>query len=108
MTTFNITVNETQEVFSCPDDKSVLEGMVRLGRRGIPLGCRGGACGVCKVEVLSGRYAQKPMSRCHVDADDEREGRVLACRITPSTDLEIRVLGHMKRAVLDQPSSKQV
>ncbi|HEV2715621.1 MAG: 2Fe-2S iron-sulfur cluster binding domain-containing protein [Pseudomonadota bacterium] len=104
---FNITVSETREVFSCPDDKSVLEGMVRLGRRGIPLGCRGGACGVCKVEVLSGRYVQKPMSRCHVDADDEREGRVLACRISPSTDLEIRVVGNMKRAVLSQAAPKQ-
>jgi ferredoxin len=107
VTTFNITVIETSEVFSCPDDKSVLEGMVRLGRRGIPLGCRGGACGVCKVEVLSGRYVQKPMSRCHVDADDEREGRVLACRISPSSDLEIRVVGNMKRAVLNQVCSKQ-
>jgi ferredoxin len=106
MTTFQITVQETNEMFACESDKSVLEGMVRLGRRGIPLGCRGGACGVCRVDVVSGSFTPKPMSRCHVSADDERAGRVLACRIFPRSDLELRVTGAMQRAVLKQESRK--
>lgn len=106
MTTFQITVQQTDEMFACESDKSVLEGMVRLGRRGIPVGCRGGGCGVCRVDVVSGSFIPKPMSRSHVSADDERAGRVLACRIFPSSDLELRVTGAMQRAVLKQESRK--
>lgn len=106
MTTYQITLQQSDEVFACESDQSVLEAMVRLGRRGIPLGCRGGGCGVCRVDVVSGSFSPKPMSRSHVNADDERAGRVLACRIFPSSDLALRVTGAMQRAVLKQDSRK--
>lgn len=106
MTVFQVMVLETDECFTCDSGQSVLEGMARLGRRGIPIGCRGGGCGVCKVEVVSGCFEHKAMSRSHVSEEDEREGRVLACRILPSSDLELRVIGGMKRSVLNQESRK--
>ena len=80
--------------------------MVRLGRRGIPVGCRGGACGVCKVEVMSGCIERKAMSRSHISEEDEKAGRVLACRILPGSDLEMRVIGGMKRSVSKQEYKK--
>lgn len=106
MATFDVKIAETGEHFACGGQQSVLEGMVCLGRRGIPSGCRGGGCGVCKVEVVSGAYARKAMSRDHVSEEDEREGRVLACRIFPGSDLELRVLGKMKRSVCGQEAGK--
>ena len=99
---FKITIFETGEIYSCSSDQSVLAGMVRLGRRGIPVGCRGGACGVCKVEVLAGCFKHKVMSRSHISEEDEKEGRVLACRILPGSDLVVRVMGGMKRTVINQ------
>lgn len=99
---FQVCIAETGECFPCAPTQSVLEGMFQLGRRGIPKGCCGGACGVCKVEVLAGRYDMKAMSRSHVSAADELAGRVLACRIFPRSDLELRVLGVMRAAVLGQ------
>jgi ferredoxin len=49
--------------------------------------------------VLSGRYHACKMSRACVSADDEARGTVLACRITPLTDLSVRVVGKMARCI---------
>lgn len=93
---FSIEIVDSDETFLCSSMQNVLEGMVRLGRRGIPSGCRGGGCGVCKIEVLQGHYHSKKMSRSHIDENDIEHGRVLACRIYPESDLVIRVIGKMK------------
>ncbi len=103
---FKVCIAETGECFSGDPARSVLESMCQLGRRGIPKGCCGGACGVCKVEVLAGSYDVKPMSRCHVSAADQAAGCVLACRIFPRSDLELRVLGVMRSALLGQASTQ--
>lgn len=93
---YQIKVSDSDDQFSCSDAESVLEGMHRTGHKGIPCGCRGGACGVCKVEILTGEYASKRMSSCHVNAEDLAARRVLACRIVPQSDIELRVIGKMK------------
>ncbi len=92
-------IEDTQESFACDEAQSVLLGMEALGRKGIPVGCRNGGCGVCKVEVTSGQYVTRVMSRAHVSAEEEASGRALACRIRPTTDLRLRVLGSMRATV---------
>lgn len=104
---FDIQILDSMECFPCSGDQSVLHGMTRLGRKGIPLGCRGGACGVCKVEVISGQFEVKAMSRSHVSEADEKEGRVLACRIQPRTNLQLKVIGKIKRAIQRPSTSSQ-
>ncbi len=94
-----VTLLDTGESFACTPDESVLHGLARMGKRGIPVGCRGGGCGICKVEVVSGAYSKKVMSRDHVSADDEAHQRVLACRICAEGDLQVKVLGKMQKAV---------
>lgn len=98
MPSFQVRLLDSAERFACESGESVLDGMARLGRRGIASGCRGGACGVCKVEVVAGSYTSKPMSRSQVSARDEAAGTVLACRIAPTSDLALRVVGAMGRA----------
>ena len=49
--------------FEVPGDDHLLRGMERLGRRGIPVGCRGGGCGVCKVQVLTVTHAPQVAAR---------------------------------------------
>lgn len=88
----------SSEVFPCDESGNVLAAMVRLGRRGIPSGCRGGGCGVCKVEVLEGDYDTLAMSADHVSESDRLARRVLACRLIPKGDLTLRVIGKMARA----------
>ncbi|TQK01099.1 2Fe-2S iron-sulfur cluster protein [Herbaspirillum sp. SJZ107] len=73
--------------------------MVATGRRSIPVGCRGGGCGICKISVISGHYIAAKMSRACISEEEERNGTVLACRITPVTDLSIRVIGKLARCL---------
>lgn len=95
----NVTIEETGETYRCASQESLLVGMERLGKKGIPVGCRGGGCGVCKIEVVSGAYTKRPMSREYVSVEDEAAGRVLACRVRPESDVVLRVLGSMKKNV---------
>lgn len=92
-TYFTVTLNPGGTTFRCAEDQSVLVGMERLGHCGIPVGCRGGGCGVCKVEILDGEVTRRRMSRAHVSEADEAAGCVLACRIYPRSDLVLRVPG---------------
>ena len=98
-TAYTIVIADDGQTYRCSEQRTVLEGMEQLGRRGIPVGCRNGGCGVCKVEVLSGTYTARVMSREHVSEEDEACGRVLACRVRPTSDLRIAVIGKMKKSV---------
>ena len=99
MASFSITIADTGETYRCGEQRSVLEGMEVLGKRGIPVGCRGGGCGVCKIQVLSGAYDKRVMSREHISEDEEAQGCVLACRVKPRSDLALSVIGLMKKNV---------
>ncbi len=57
----------------------------------LPVGCRRGGCGVCRVRVTQGAYRSERMSRAHVSAHDEAAGVVLACCIYPQSDLSLRL-----------------
>ncbi len=94
-----VTIEETGEQYRCGEQESLLVAMARSGRRGIPLGCRGGGCGVCKVQVTGGAFEKRVMSRQHVSDDDLACDRVLACRVFPRGDVSLKVLGAMHKAV---------
>lgn len=92
---FQVSLEAPALAFPCRDGESVLAAVHRLGQKGIPVGCRSGGCGVCKVAVLSGSYSAVAMSRDHVSEGEEAAGQVLACRIYPRSDLHLQVLGKM-------------
>ena len=94
-----VTIADTGEHYACTGDESLLSAMARLGRRGIPVGCRGGGCGVCKIEVLAGEFHTRAMSRDHVSDDDVAHQRLLACRVYPSSDLSLKVIGKLQKKV---------
>lgn len=93
---FHVRFEQGNRLLPCFAGMSLLRGMECLGEGAIPIGCRGGGCGVCKVQVLAGEYETGKMSRCHVSEQDEAQGIVLACRIVPRGDLRVRVLGKMR------------
>ncbi len=99
MAYFTVVIEETGESFRCAPTESLLAGMERLGKKGIPVGCRGGGCGVCKVEITEGSYVKRVMSRDYVSVEDEAADRVLACRVKPSSDMRLKVLGKMSKNV---------
>lgn len=88
-----ISVEGLAEPLLCADGQTLLGCMETRPRRSLTVGCKGGGCGVCKVEIVSGQYHTRRMSRAHVSAEDEAEGVALACRVLPMSDLSIRVIG---------------
>ena len=95
---YTIRIAEIDEQFMCRPQEMRLAGMVRLGKRGIPIGCRSGGCGVCKIQVQQGDYVTGKMSRAQVSEQEEQAGFVLACRCQPTSDLVITVVGQMRKA----------
>jgi len=87
---FQIRIDDGDAIFSCPAHERVLVAMERQGLSQLPVGCRGGGCGVCRVRVTSGRYRTGRMSRAHVSTQDETAGIALACQLIPETDLSLR------------------
>lgn len=94
-----VTIEDNDSSYRCSDSQTLLEGMENLGKKGIPVGCRGGGCGVCKVQVLSGTYTKRVMSREHVSVEEEAQGYVLACRVKPTSAVTLQVVGKMKKNV---------
>lgn len=108
MAYFKVTIEDTGETYKCDELISLLVGMENLGKKGIPVGCRGGGCGVCKVEIVSGTYTKRVMSRDHVSAEEEERNIVLACRVRPTSEITLRVLGKMKKNVCRQVEAASV
>jgi 3-phenylpropionate/trans-cinnamate dioxygenase ferredoxin reductase subunit len=94
----SVHVVQTGETFPCASDESLLQGMLRLGRKGIPVGCVNGGCGVCKVRILEGQYRPLgPISRAHVSTEEEALGFTLACRVAPVTAVRLEVTGKFEK-----------
>lgn len=97
---YRVKLVQTSEVYECLPRENMLQGMARLGRRGIPIGCLNGGCGICKVAVVAGKWEKTGlMSRAHVSVEEEARGIVLACRATPCSDVDVEVLGKMQKSV---------
>lgn len=94
-----VRIDNTGETYACAETRTLLEGMETLARRGIPVGCRGGGCGVCKVRIEAGTVRTEKMSRCHISVEDEAAGVVLACRAYPLSDVRLRALNTMARCI---------
>lgn len=96
---FSILIQDSGESFSCDGSQNLLRAMEVLGRRGVPVGCRGGGCGVCKVHVTGGAYHTRKMSRACLSEAEEAAGVVLACKLFPASDLSLHVVGKMSKAL---------
>jgi ferredoxin len=97
---YSIRLLQTGQTYVCSNAETLLQGMARIGGKGIPVGCLNGGCGVCKVAIRSGSVRKAgAMSRAHISEEEEAQGVVLACRVTPTSAVELDVVGKMKKAV---------
>ena len=103
---FAVHVAQTDETYPCAGNESLLTGMVRLGRKGIPVGCVNGGCGVCKVRIVEGQIkALGPISRAHVTLDEENQGYTLACRVAPTQAVCLEVAARLRKPFLGSAAS---
>lgn len=101
----NISIVDHDVQFACPSQQSLLRGMERVAKKSIPVGCRNGGCGVCKIEILTGKYRTGLMSRACVTLEEAETGMALACRVFPEGDLSVRVVGKIGRRLETGSSS---
>ena len=102
----NVCVAPTGETYPCATTESLLRGMLKLGRKGIPAGCVNGGCGVCKVRIVEGKVTSLgPISRAHVSAEEEARGITLACRVAPATAVRLEPVGKFERPFSRGPAS---
>lgn len=86
--------------FGCYDDERLLVAMERSVHRAVPVGCRRGGCGVCRIRVLSGAYHTDPMSATHVTPEQKEEGYALSCCVYPESDLVVEPAPKPKAQVI--------
>jgi ferredoxin len=96
---FTVNITNTNEDFRCAPAQTLLCAMEALDRKGIPIGCRGGGCGICKVRIDAGRVHSDTMSRACVSAKEEGQGFVLACRAHPESDLTVTAVDRLARCI---------
>jgi len=71
--------------------ENLLKAIERQNPKSSIVGCRNGGCGVCRVQLLSGKVQLGKMSRRFVSVDMERERFALACRVYPQGDVSYRL-----------------
>jgi 3-phenylpropionate/trans-cinnamate dioxygenase ferredoxin reductase subunit len=101
-----VSVSQTGDCFDCATNESLLAGMLRLGRKGIPAGCVNGGCGVCKVRIVEGAVQSLgPVSRAHVSTEEEANGYTLACRVAPTRAVCLEVAARLRKPFLGGATS---
>ena len=95
----------TGDHFTCQAGQSVLKAMEQQGVKCVPVGCRGGGCGYCKIRVVEGEFECGKMSKAHVPPEAIEKGEVLACRIYPLTNLTIECMPLPEGALVRQTTA---
>lgn len=86
-----IKIINTQQTYLCPGEKNLLQGMECQGKDGIPVECRGGGCGICKIQIIAGSWQCKKMSTSVLTPAERQRNIVLACCCYPQSSLILKV-----------------
>jgi len=70
----------------CPSGETVLSVLEKQGYA-LPNNCRAGACGECKIKVLSGEFDQGFVMDMALSQEDRSEGYGLMCMAKPTSDV---------------------
>lgn len=85
---FTVTVRPSGKQFSVEADEHVLDAALRQGVV-LPYGCKNGACGSCKAQVVEGEIHQGPHSQNALKPDEAVRGQALLCCSTAASDLVV-------------------
>jgi len=86
---FSITVQPSGHQFEVDDRETILAAALRAGV-GLPYGCKNGACGSCKGQVLQGELVQGPHTVQALSPGEVALGSALFCCARPVSDLVIQ------------------
>ena len=85
---YNITI-EGGASFACAPDDTLMRAALRAGL-GLAYECNTGACGACKVEMVSGEVVSNRADAPAISDRDRAKNRVLGCQSRPLGDCTIK------------------
>ena len=103
---FSVTIAPSKRTFTMQRDETVLSAAINAGI-GLPYGCKDGACGSCKCQLLEGRVIHGAHQDKALSAQEEAAGYMLTCCATPQTDLVLackQVVGVGDHPVVKMPT----
>lgn len=80
-----VTIQPSGKSVECASGDTVLMALEKAGYA-LPNNCRAGACGECKVKVLSGQYDQGMVLDMALSQEERRQGFGLMCMAKPISD----------------------
>ncbi len=86
---FHITLKPAERSFTVESDEAILPAAIRQGV-GLPYGCRDGACGSCKSQLLQGHVVHGPHQSKALSAEEEAAGFILTCCARPQSDCVVQ------------------
>jgi ferredoxin-NAD(P)+ reductase (naphthalene dioxygenase ferredoxin-specific) len=96
MMSFQVTIANTGATIACPAPKTILQVAVAAGID-YPYTCATGNCAACISEIRSGEVALLPYSDNALTAAQREDGKILACRAQPTSDVSIVWLGRGRK-----------
>ena len=87
---FQISTQPGGQQFHADSAQTVLEAALAAGLL-FPYGCRDGACGACKAQVLSGSVEPGKASDGALSDEERAQGYALLCQAHPKSDLVLNV-----------------
>jgi ferredoxin len=79
-------------VIICHEDETILQAFGRHNLTKIPVGCRRGGCGICKIRIIEGEFETGKMSVAHVSLDERERNFSLACKTYPKSKVEFEIV----------------
>lgn len=87
--TYTITLAGSSQSFSCETGDTLLRAGLRAGL-GLSYECNAGACGTCKIDLVSGEYDDLWPDAPGIKQRDRDRSRRLACQTVPRGDCTIK------------------
>lgn len=85
---FTVTLRPSGHQFTVEAEEAVLEAALRQ-RVGLPYGCRDGACGSCKTQVLTGEIDYPNGLPPGIGSEESARGMALLCQARARSDLSL-------------------
>jgi ferredoxin len=90
MSSYCIKVEPDERIIIGNDNDFILDTAIR-NRVKIKVGCKGGGCGICKIQILEGEVDRGHSARSVLPLNEIEEGYALACQTKPNTDVVINI-----------------
>jgi ferredoxin-NAD(P)+ reductase (naphthalene dioxygenase ferredoxin-specific) len=93
---FQVTIGNTGTTIDCSGVETILQAAIGAGVD-YPYICASGNCAACISQLQTGEVSMLPYSDNALTAAQRAEGKVLACRAKPGSDVAIIWLGRGRR-----------